>query len=432
VLDFGLARSALDRANGGGDRPISITGEFMGSLPWASPEQAQGNPDEIDLRTDVYSLGVILYQMLTGGRFPYTVVGNVRDVLNNILTAAPTPPSKAVPRPAVHKAPSTSGRKEPIVNATIERVVLKALAKDRRRRHQTAGELRRDVADYLRGRLTSTPEKPHEPRWRAAAWLSYAAAPVLLAAAAAVGYRWRPVTTATPPSHAAGALPSLAREDLGAAAPEPRAPRPVGAQTTGPVSTGAAAVGELPATNSKAISWIIPGLKEADFGGWSAFGDVPPEVEDGVLLLSGRGGWSGVVCGDATLTDYKLRLELAGSPGLRAYIVNRMVRRGDDIRGFTGSIVERDGQIFAGHTGQDMVKHEGGMGLAQMAPGEFCTVELAVRNDTLWTTVNGRKTSGVRRRVPARGQVALMVANGTLKVKRMEIVRLDASGRPRG
>ena len=45
---------------------MTMTGQVMGSLPWASPEQAEAKPGKIDMRTDVYSLGVVLYQMLTG------------------------------------------------------------------------------------------------------------------------------------------------------------------------------------------------------------------------------------------------------------------------------------------------------------------------------------------------------------------------------
>ncbi|HEY1921216.1 MAG TPA: protein kinase, partial [Tepidisphaeraceae bacterium] len=161
ILDFGLARSAMDRFITGSDQPVSITGEFLGSIPWSSPEQAEGNPDKIDVRTDVYSLGVILYQMITGGRFPYEVVGNIRDVLNNILTAAPTPPSKAV-RSFLARQPRAQ---EPLpihgpteVNEALEKVVLKALAKKPEKRYQTAGELGRDIANYLAGERTTARE----------------------------------------------------------------------------------------------------------------------------------------------------------------------------------------------------------------------------------------------------------------------------------
>ncbi len=158
ILDFGLAKiaagaddSASTGSNGnnaaaGGKgttrsgthprtpRVMTMTGQFVGSLPWASPEQASGLPDKVDLRTDVYSLGVILYQMLTG-RFPYPVIGQMRDVLDNILKAEPA-------------RPSTVRRQ---INNEVETIVLKCLAKEPERRYQSAGELARDLHRYLRG-----------------------------------------------------------------------------------------------------------------------------------------------------------------------------------------------------------------------------------------------------------------------------------------
>ncbi len=154
ILDFGLARTALDRFNESIAQPVSITGEFLGSLPWSSPEQAEGDSDKIDLRTDVYSLGVMLYQMLTGGQFPYAVVGNIRDVLNNILTAEPVPPSRVLKaRDAVAgNDPRDREIHTPLINETMERIVLKTLAKRPDDRYQSASELGRAIADYLAGR----------------------------------------------------------------------------------------------------------------------------------------------------------------------------------------------------------------------------------------------------------------------------------------
>lgn len=139
VVDFGLAKVAGPDLIGtdaetGGAQLMTLTGQFIGSLPWASPEQAEGVPNNIDVRTDVYSLGVMFYQMLTG-QFPYKVIGNMRDVLDNILRAEPT-------------KPSTIRRQ---INDEIETIVLKCLAKDRDRRYQTAGELARDIRHYLAG-----------------------------------------------------------------------------------------------------------------------------------------------------------------------------------------------------------------------------------------------------------------------------------------
>jgi WD40 repeat protein/tRNA A-37 threonylcarbamoyl transferase component Bud32 len=130
VLDFGLAKTAA----GTDVSAMTMTGQFMGSMPWASPEQAEGLPEKIDTRTDVYSLGVILYQMLTG-KFPYEVIGNMRDVLDRIMKADPV-------------RPSTVRRQ---INDEVETIVLKCLSKERDRRYQTAGEIARDIHRYLVG-----------------------------------------------------------------------------------------------------------------------------------------------------------------------------------------------------------------------------------------------------------------------------------------
>jgi len=55
ILDFGLAKTLTDSA----ESLVSITGQVMGTLPYMSPEQTKGNPDLIDIRTDVYALGVV-------------------------------------------------------------------------------------------------------------------------------------------------------------------------------------------------------------------------------------------------------------------------------------------------------------------------------------------------------------------------------------
>lgn len=136
VLDFGLAKVAGEK-DLGATMPTQMTreGQFVGSLPWASPEQARGESDRLDVRTDVYALGVILYQMLCGGRFPYDVDGNIRDVLDNIMTKDPDRPRSIDRR----------------IDVEAEAIVLKALEKARERRYQSAGEFARDVERYLEG-----------------------------------------------------------------------------------------------------------------------------------------------------------------------------------------------------------------------------------------------------------------------------------------
>ena len=118
----------------GGVTELTVAGQFVGSLPWASPEQARGHADVIDIRTDVYSLGVILYQVLTG-TFPYVVSGSAHEVVQNILSASPA-------------RPSTVRRS---VKSEVETIILKCLAKEPQRRYQSAGELARDLDRYLAG-----------------------------------------------------------------------------------------------------------------------------------------------------------------------------------------------------------------------------------------------------------------------------------------
>ena len=136
VLDFGLAKSI--GPNGKGEltfaESITETGCFVGSLPWAGPEQARGDWDLVDMRTDVYSLGVILFQLLTG-RFPYAVLAPMADVLASITQSEPL-------RPHLLNAN---------VDSDVETILLRCLEKDPDRRYQTAGELAQDLRRYLSG-----------------------------------------------------------------------------------------------------------------------------------------------------------------------------------------------------------------------------------------------------------------------------------------
>ncbi len=133
VLDFGLAKITMEETEEGAvGRSMTLTGQFVGTLPWASPEQAEGSADRVDLRSDVYSLGVILYYMLTGG-FPYPVAGTPRKVLGHILESTPI-------------RPRTLGK---AIDEDVETIVLKCLAKEPERRYQSMAAVIEDIERYL-------------------------------------------------------------------------------------------------------------------------------------------------------------------------------------------------------------------------------------------------------------------------------------------
>ncbi len=131
VLDFGVAHmtgSDLEtrtRATG--------TGEVLGTLPYMSPEQVRGDPRRVDARCDVYAIGVIAYELLTGVR-PI-------DVSSRSLPEAA--------RLIAHEEPAALGRRDRRLRGDVEVIVGKALAKDPGRRYRSAGELAADLRRHL-------------------------------------------------------------------------------------------------------------------------------------------------------------------------------------------------------------------------------------------------------------------------------------------
>jgi serine/threonine protein kinase len=136
VLDFGLAK--LMRLPGGGmtladfsamtvasEQSLSAPGTLLGTIPYMSPEQIRG--EELDPRTDLYSFGTVLYEMVTGARAVRT--DSTGSMIDEILHGVPTPPQ----------------RLNPSIPVDAERIIGKSMEKDRQLRYQRASEVRTDL-----------------------------------------------------------------------------------------------------------------------------------------------------------------------------------------------------------------------------------------------------------------------------------------------
>jgi serine/threonine protein kinase len=135
VLDFGLAKIIGDEQDGRVAMTVTAPGMLLGTLPFLSPEQTMGNPDEIDTRSDVYTLGVMLYRLLTG-KPPYATDTDVVSACKAIRDVDPPRPSHV--------------RNE--INSDLDAIILKCMEKDPNRRYATAVDLRSDLDAWLEGR----------------------------------------------------------------------------------------------------------------------------------------------------------------------------------------------------------------------------------------------------------------------------------------
>jgi serine/threonine-protein kinase len=127
VVDFGIAREAAVAGQ-------TVTGQMIGTPGYMSPEQARGETTRLDRRSDVFSLGAVLYQVLTG-RSPFEGDSAV-DSLVRVLESDPVPPRRLVPG----------------LPRDLATIVLRCLEKDPDRRYGSARELAEDLDAFLDGR----------------------------------------------------------------------------------------------------------------------------------------------------------------------------------------------------------------------------------------------------------------------------------------
>ncbi len=165
IIDFGLAKALNQSLT---DKTMFTQfGQIVGTLEYMSPEQSRFNQLDVDTRTDIYSLGVLLYELLTGTppfeRERLRCTG-FDEVLRIIGEEEPPRPSTRVATsdtlPAIAAGRGTDAKHLPsLIRGDLDWIVLKALSKDRNERYQTPGEL----ADDVRRHLEFKPIQAHRP-----------------------------------------------------------------------------------------------------------------------------------------------------------------------------------------------------------------------------------------------------------------------------
>jgi serine/threonine protein kinase/dipeptidyl aminopeptidase/acylaminoacyl peptidase len=227
VLDFGLAKLTLRQGSGqagpspGGEAtnlmPTALAtgeGRILGTVAYMSPEQAEGKA--IDARSDLFSLGVILYELATGNR-PFTGDTSI-SIISSIVKDTPKPLSEI----------------NPSLPRDLARIVRRALAKDPEKRYQTAKDLRNDLeelkASLDSGELTAESVRTGSPAsnrkvqfWRNLA-IGFGIIMTLVGVAVVLSMLRRGDTSTTPQTSAASiamtALTSTGNAELGALSPD--------------------------------------------------------------------------------------------------------------------------------------------------------------------------------------------------------------------
>lgn len=131
VLDFGLAKAADQRKS---NITVTIDGQAAGTVAYMSPEQAAGKLDEIGIGSDIYSLGVILFELLTGD-YPHEQSDSIYEQLVRVVRDEPRRPRSL----------------NPALDRDLEAIILKAIAAQSKDRYASASEFVKDLQNYLAG-----------------------------------------------------------------------------------------------------------------------------------------------------------------------------------------------------------------------------------------------------------------------------------------
>ena len=140
ILDFGIAKVMQGDGQDKNSPQLTATGQTLGTLEYMSPEQLMGKP--LDGRSDVYALGVLTYELVTG-RLPFPDAKGPAGLITAQLREVPDPPSHANPSGQIPDA--------------VDRCVLKMLEKDKNKRYPDVDALRVEIEEFMRGGAVAAP-----------------------------------------------------------------------------------------------------------------------------------------------------------------------------------------------------------------------------------------------------------------------------------
>ena len=179
ISDFGLAKRFTESEAGPQDSDHTLSGAILGSPSYMSPEQADGRSHEVTTAADIYSLGAILYHLLTG-RPPFEG-GTALEIIRKVLDEDPVRPRKVERNGTTRHAPAVDG--------DLETICLKCLAKEPTRRYASAAALAEDLERWERGEpILARPVGAIERLWKWARRRPAGAALVIGTVVAAVAF----------------------------------------------------------------------------------------------------------------------------------------------------------------------------------------------------------------------------------------------------
>jgi formylglycine-generating enzyme required for sulfatase activity/serine/threonine protein kinase len=412
IVDFGLARrESVDEAR------LTRSGQIMGTPDYMAPEQIRGNPQEIGPACDIYALGVILYELLTG-RLPFTGTGLA--VIGQILTQEPLPPATF----------------RPDLDPRLEAICLTAMARTVSDRFASMAALAASLTEYLR-----TPAPSPAP-----ASPSSASPPPAAAAVPPTGSNILVAQlldrVVTPPTPAPGPpVPGGdAVEEAPAVAPGQR-PRWTARSKRIALSLfgGLIALGIIITigTRNGAKAGFVALFNGKDLTGWKTHPSQPGNwrVENGILIGSGS-SLSHLYTERDDLGDFHLRVKARiNNHGSGGVCFRTQYEDPSKTQGFPHGFGAQISSARSPHTGSLWMIpggfFRGGISDPTVPAGQWFTLEVIATGDHIVVMVDGKITSEVDddQRLFSRGHIALEQADPEAKVEfsAIEIKELNGS-----